>query len=72
MPNGADAITAATKAATAAREHTAEHLLATRLEQLREQAAARTAKASAAPWTDRLPKLAARPLNNNATGAVIA
>ncbi|MFF3731238.1 hypothetical protein ACFYXM_13200 [Streptomyces sp. NPDC002476] len=26
----------------------------------------------AAPWTDRLPGLAARPLNNNATGAVIA
>ncbi|MEU3221334.1 hypothetical protein [Streptomyces sp. NPDC006971] len=71
-PNGADATAAATRAATAARERTAEHLLATRLDQLREQAAARTAKAAAAPWTDRLPELAAHPLNNNATGAVIA
>ncbi len=39
-PNGADAVAAATKAtkaADAARERTAEYLLATRLEQLREQ-----------------------------------
>ncbi|MEU5437984.1 hypothetical protein AB0G73_32080 [Streptomyces sp. NPDC020719] len=41
-PNGADAVAAATKAAYAARERTAQHLLATRLAQLREQAAART------------------------------
>ncbi|MEV0694855.1 hypothetical protein [Streptomyces sp. NPDC050388] len=39
-PHGADAIAAATKAADAARERTAEYLLATRLEQLREQQAA--------------------------------
>ncbi len=71
-PNGADAIAAATKAATAARERTAEHLLATRLEQPREQAAARTAKAAAAPWTDRLPGLAAPPLDDDSTGTVIA
>ncbi|WP_424864007.1 hypothetical protein [Streptomyces sp. MMS24-I29] len=71
-PNGADAIAAATNAATAARERTAEHLLATRLEQLRKQAAARAEQDAAAPWTDRLPELAARPLDDNATGAVIA
>ncbi|WP_344084355.1 hypothetical protein [Streptomyces stramineus] len=40
-PHGADAIAAATKAADTARERVAEYLLATRLEQLREQAAAR-------------------------------
>lgn len=41
-PNGADAVAAATKAADAARERTAQYLLAARLEQLRERAAART------------------------------
>lgn len=71
-PNGADAIAAATKAADTARERTAQYLLATRLEQLREQAAARTETAASAPWTDRLPELAARPLVNDATQAVIA
>ncbi|MFD8328159.1 hypothetical protein [Streptomyces lydicus] len=40
-----------TKAADAARERTTQHLLATRLEQLREPAAARTETAAAAPWT---------------------
>ncbi|MEU7151262.1 hypothetical protein AB0B15_25040 [Streptomyces sp. NPDC045456] len=38
-PNGADAVAAATKAAEAALERTAEYLLAMRLERLREQAA---------------------------------
>ncbi|MGC4986616.1 hypothetical protein ACLQ18_39505 [Streptomyces sp. DT193] len=71
-PNGADAVAAATKAADTARERAAEYLLATRLQQLREQAAARTEQAAAAPWTDRLPELAARPLDGDATGAVIA
>lgn len=71
-PNGADAIAAATKTADTARERTAQYLLTTRLEQLREQAAARTETAAAAPWTDRLPELAARPLDNDATQAVIA
>ncbi|MFF9403824.1 hypothetical protein [Streptomyces sp. NPDC014744] len=71
-PNGADAIAAAPKAATAARERTAEHLLATRLEQLRKQAAARAEQDAAAPWTDRLPELAARPLNGDTPGVVIA
>ncbi|WMI61996.1 hypothetical protein RBH85_36645 (plasmid) [Streptomyces rochei] len=70
-PNGADAVAAASKAADAARERTAQYLLATRLEQLRERAAARTETASA-PWPDRLPELAARPLDGEAAGAVIA
>ncbi|MFD4577267.1 hypothetical protein ACFWNK_33705 [Streptomyces sp. NPDC058417] len=70
-PTGADAVAAATKAADAARERVAEHLLAVRLEQLREQPAARTETAAAAPWTERLPELAARPLDGD-TGAVIA
>jgi hypothetical protein len=71
-PAGADAIAAATKAADTARERTAECLLAARLEQLREQRAARTEQATAAPWTDRLPRLAARALDGDVTGAVIA
>ncbi len=71
-PNGADAVAAATEKAEAARERTAEYLLAVRLEQMREQAAARTQAAAAAPWTDRLPELAARSLDSEAAGAVIA
>ncbi|MGP3635587.1 hypothetical protein ACTU45_19840 [Streptomyces sp. 24-1644] len=71
-PNGADAVAAATKAAGTARERAAEYLLATRLKQLREQAAARTEQAVAAPWTDRLPELAARHLDADMSGAVIA
>ncbi|MFJ6661587.1 hypothetical protein ACIQNG_35350 [Streptomyces sp. NPDC091377] len=68
----ADAVAAATKAADDARERTAQYLLAARLEQLREQAAARTEQTAAAPWTERLPELAARPLDGDATGTVIA
>nr|WP_239085330.1 hypothetical protein [Streptomyces halstedii] len=71
-PTGADAVAAATKAADTARERTAECLLAARLEQLREQRAASTEQAAAAPWTDRLPELAARALDGNTAGAVIA
>ncbi|MFF9690516.1 hypothetical protein [Streptomyces sp. NPDC014623] len=71
-PNGADAIAAATKAADTARERAAEHLLSTRLKQLREQAAARTEQAGPAPWADRLPELAARRLDTDMSGAVIA
>ncbi|MET9656825.1 hypothetical protein [Streptomyces sp. NPDC006510] len=70
-PTGADAVAAATREAEAARERTAEHLLAKRLEQLHEQAA-RPETATAAPWTDRLPELAARPLDDDTAGAVIA
>jgi hypothetical protein len=51
----------------------AGYLLATRLEQLRcAQAAARTETAAPVPWTGRLPELAARPLDGEAAGAVIA
>ncbi|MGZ2362413.1 hypothetical protein LRE75_38160 [Streptomyces sp. 372A] len=72
-PHGADAVAAATKAADDARERTAQYLLlAARLEQLREQAAARTEQTAAAPWTKRLPELAAHPLDGDATGTVIA
>ncbi|MFD3622451.1 hypothetical protein ACFWWT_46365 [Streptomyces sp. NPDC058676] len=71
-PNGADAIAAATKAADTARERTAQYLLATRLEQLREQAAARTKTVAAAPWSDRLAGLAARSLDGGTAGAVMA
>lgn len=71
-PHGADAVAAATKAADAARDRTAHYLLAARLEQLREQAAARTEAAVPAPWTDRLPELAARPLDSDTAGTVIA
>jgi hypothetical protein len=71
-PNGADAVAAATKAADTARERTAQYLLATRMEQLREQVAARTETAAAAPWSRRLPELAARPLDGDQAGAVIA
>jgi 1,2-phenylacetyl-CoA epoxidase catalytic subunit len=59
-PTGADAVAAATKAADTARERMAAYLLATRLEQLREQAAAHTQTAACAPWADRLPELAVR------------
>ncbi|WP_410540547.1 hypothetical protein [Streptomyces sp. KL2] len=71
-PTGADAVAAATKAADAARERTAEYLLAVRLEQLRGQAAARTETAAPAPWKDRLPEPAARALDGDTAGAVMA
>jgi hypothetical protein len=69
-PSGADAVAAATKAADAARERTAEYLLAMRLEQLREQTADRTETAAPAPWSDRLTELAARPLDVDQAEAV--
>ncbi|MFH9016112.1 hypothetical protein ACH4C6_32625 [Streptomyces sp. NPDC017943] len=71
-PNGADAVAAATGKAEAARQRTAEHLLAVRMQQLREQLAARTEQAAVAPWTDRLPELAARSPEGDTVGAVIA
>ncbi|MFL4910693.1 hypothetical protein ACJ6WF_48290 [Streptomyces sp. MMS24-I2-30] len=71
-PTGADAVAAATQKAEAARERTAEHLLAVRLEQLRAQSAARTGTVAAAPWAERLPELAARSLDGGTAGAVIA
>ncbi len=39
---------------------------------MREQAAARTEQAVAVPWTDRLPERAARQLDADMSGAVIA
>ncbi|MEU5403614.1 hypothetical protein ABZ348_30485 [Streptomyces sp. NPDC005963] len=69
-PTGADAVAAATKAADTARDRVAAYLLAARLEQLREQAAARPERP--ASWAQRLPGLAARPLDADAAGAVIA
>ncbi|MFD8263294.1 hypothetical protein ACFV19_31295 [Streptomyces griseoluteus] len=60
-PTGADAVAAATEKAEAARERTAEHLLAVRLEQLREQLGARTEQMPAVPWTDRLTESCTQP-----------
>ncbi|WP_406490697.1 hypothetical protein OHB06_01265 [Streptomyces sp. NBC_01604] len=73
-PNGADAVATATKAADAARERTAEYLLTVRLEQLRERMAERTelSAPAPAPWSARLTELAARPLDGETAGAVIA
>ncbi|SEQ96709.1 hypothetical protein [Streptomyces radiopugnans] len=71
-PTGTDAVAAATKAVEAARERTAEYLLAVRLQQLRGQAAARTETAAPAPQTDRLPEPAARALDGDTAGAVMA
>lgn len=71
-PTGADAVAAATKAADAARERTAQYLLAERLQHLHEQTVGRTKTSAAAPWTDRLPALAARPLDDDMAGLVIA
>ncbi|MFJ6493738.1 hypothetical protein [Streptomyces californicus] len=53
-----------------ARARVAEHLLAARLEQLRGLSAALAGKP--ASWAERLPGLAARPLDGDATGPVIA
>ncbi|MGW4359467.1 hypothetical protein ACWEKU_12005 [Streptomyces californicus] len=70
LPDSDDAQRAATEAAAKAQTRTAEHLLAVRLEQLYERSAARTERP--ASWTKRLPGLAARPLDGDATGPVIA
>ncbi len=69
-PTGADAVAAAAKAAGTARERVAEYLLAARLEQLHERSAARPGRP--ASWTKRLPGLAARPLDGEASGVVVA
>ncbi|MFE7077382.1 hypothetical protein ACFU96_45610 [Streptomyces sp. NPDC057620] len=71
-PSGEDAVAAATTAAGTARERTAEYLLTVRLEQLRERIAARTETAAPAPWSARLTELAARPLDGETVGTVIA
>ncbi|MEV6400543.1 hypothetical protein AB0M39_38165 [Streptomyces sp. NPDC051907] len=61
LPDSDDALRAATEAAAKAQTRTGEHLLAVRLEQLRTQA--RPEPARPAPWSQRLPELAARPLH---------
>ncbi|MGW3060599.1 hypothetical protein ACWC98_32360 [Streptomyces goshikiensis] len=64
LPDSDDAQRAATEAAARAQIRTAEHLLAVRLEQLHTQA--RPEPVRAAPWSQRLPELAARPLDGEA------
>ncbi|MFE7512746.1 hypothetical protein ACFU8I_16245 [Streptomyces sp. NPDC057540] len=61
LPDSDDAQRAATEAAATAQTRTAEHLLAVRLEQLHTQA--RPTPVRPAPWSQRLPELAARPLD---------
>ncbi|MEW1699448.1 hypothetical protein [Streptomyces sp. NPDC091278] len=61
LPDSDDAQHTATEAAAKAQTRTAEHLLAVRLEQLHTQA--RLEPVRPAPWTQRLPELAARPLD---------
>ncbi|WP_435059729.1 hypothetical protein [Streptomyces sp. bgisy060] len=64
LPDSDDAQRAATEAAARAQTRTAEHLLAVRLEQLHTQA--RPEPVPPAPWAQRLPELAARPLDGEA------
>ncbi|MGO4634996.1 hypothetical protein AB4225_29315 [Streptomyces sp. 2RAF24] len=64
VPDSDDAQRAATEAAATAQTRTAEHLLAVRLEQLHIQA--RPEPVRPAPWPQRLPELAARPLDGEA------
>ncbi|WEH43988.1 hypothetical protein [Streptomyces sp. AM 2-1-1] len=73
-PTGEAAVAAATKASATARNRVAQHLLAVRLEQLREQATTvrPTGQTGAGSWTDRLPELAARTLGGATAGVVIA
>ncbi|MFF8932308.1 hypothetical protein ACF1AO_34150 [Streptomyces longwoodensis] len=71
-PNGADAVAAASAAADTARERTAEHLLATRLAQLRKRTAAQSETIVPAPWAVRLAELAGRPLDGETATAVTA
>ncbi|WP_229883931.1 hypothetical protein [Streptomyces omiyaensis] len=61
MPDSDDAQRAAAEAAAKAQTRTGEHLLAVRLEQLR--TLARPEPVRPAPWSRRLPELAARPLD---------
>ncbi|MFF3775743.1 hypothetical protein [Streptomyces sp. NPDC002232] len=64
LPDSDDALRAATEAAARAQTRTAEHLLAVRLEQLHTQA--RPTPVRPAPWSQRLPELAVRPLHGEA------
>ncbi len=71
-PHGADVIAAATKAADAARERTARYLLATSLEQLRERAVPGPRRPRPRRGRSGFPGLAARPLDGEAAGVLIA
>ncbi|MFJ6452277.1 hypothetical protein ACIQNV_37375 [Streptomyces hydrogenans] len=64
LPDSDDALRAATEAAAGAQTRTAEHLVAVRLEQLHTQA--RPEPVWPAPWSQRLPELAARLLGGEA------
>lgn len=64
LPDSDDALRAATEAAARAQTRTAEHLLTVRLEQLHTQA--RPTPVRPVPWAQRLPELAARPLDGEA------
>ncbi|AVI00069.1 hypothetical protein C5L38_34020 (plasmid) [Streptomyces sp. WAC00288] len=68
VPDSDDAQRAATEAAAQAQTRTAEHLLAVRLEQLHTQA--RPEPVRPAPWSQRLPEHAARPLDGEALEAI--
>ncbi|WUS95201.1 hypothetical protein OHA46_00265 [Streptomyces sp. NBC_00708] len=57
-----EAVEAATKAGDTARRRVAEHLFATRLEQLRRRADFQDERGPVLSWTERLTKFAARPL----------
>ncbi|MFB7955847.1 hypothetical protein [Streptomyces sp. NPDC056045] len=70
-PDGADASTAAERAAQAARDRTAEHLLASREKQPgKHQTTARPQTATSAPWAQRLAELAAQPLPGETAAAL--
>ncbi|MFD3567401.1 hypothetical protein [Streptomyces sp. NPDC058667] len=62
LPDSDDALRAATEAAAQAQARTAEYLLALRLEQLRAQAPPEPVRP--APWSRRLPELAAHSLHS--------
>ncbi|WUT01711.1 hypothetical protein OHA46_33685 (plasmid) [Streptomyces sp. NBC_00708] len=63
-----EAVEAATKAGNTARKRVAEHLFATRLEQLRSRADVQDEQGPVVSWTERLTKLAARPLPEDLAG----
>ncbi|MEU5161218.1 hypothetical protein AB0G74_16650 [Streptomyces sp. NPDC020875] len=69
VPDSDDTHRAATEAAARAQTRTAEHLLAARLEELHTQT--RPTPVQPETWAQRLPQLAARPLDGD-TGAVTA
>ncbi|MFB6507493.1 MULTISPECIES: hypothetical protein [unclassified Streptomyces] len=72
-PDGADTFTAAECAAQAARDRTAEHLLAAREKQPgKDQAVAGDRTASSVPWVQRMAELTARPLPGETAGELVS